>query len=443
MMKKTLWIGCGVIAALVVGWILFWPKSTAPKALTTSSRPTLWVLSDPHFIAPSLQDEGKAYTEIKQTAAGKDMDYQPQTIRAFVHAARQARPTAVVITGDLTFNGAKASAESLAHRLAPLTQAGIKLLVIPGNHDIYDGWARKYQGSQQIKVGQISPNDWRQIWAESYQYAASTDPASLSYRVNLNHDYQLLCLDSNNYPIQPSSQAPNTGGALSADTLKWLETQLLAGQRAHRQSLVFMHHNLYQHNAQVHQGFVLDNATALKRLLDHYGVKIVFSGHIHAQDISHDPDGNSPITEIVSGSFATSPNGFGEVSLSPTGLTYHRQALDLSPVLTRQERRNPDLVHHQAYLKRLFEEDAQPMAFAALAESKLPEKRLVAATKLFGQLNWQYFTGTNNPSAQALASLQASPDYQALWSSADLRGYLKTIVVDKNVPDNVNFSETW
>jgi len=441
-MKKSLWIGLGVLVAVIAGLVIFWPKSQPAKALTTSQTPKLWVLSDPHFIAPSLHDEGKAYTEIKQTAAGKDMDYQPQTVQAFVHAALQAKPTAVIITGDVTFNGALVSAESLAKRLAPLQHAGIKLLVIPGNHDIYDGWARQYQGSQQIKVSQISPNDWRRIWAQSYQVAASNDPASLSYRVNLNRDYQLLCLDSNTYPVQPSNVAPNTGGALSDDTLKWLAQQLRAGQQAHRQSLVFMHHNLYQHNAHVHQGFVLDNAAALKTLLDRYHVKIVFSGHIHAQDISHDPDQQSPITEIVSGSFAISPNGVGEVSLSPTRFTYHRRAIDLTPILTAKDRKNPDLRDHQAYLTRLFEEDAQPLVFEALAQTGVSQKQLVAATQLFGVLNWRYFTGEDNPTRQQLATLKANPAYKTLMQSPELRGYLNTIVVDTNVPDNLNFSET-
>jgi len=435
-MRKWIITGVAVLAAVIVAGLIMVRPETQAKQLTSADTAKLWVLSDPHFIAPSLHDEASAFTDIKKSAAGKDMDYQPQTVAAFVRAAVKQRPTAVVITGDVTFNGALTSAKSLAKRLSPLKKAGVKLLILPGNHDIYDGWARAYQGKQQVKVAQISPNDWRDIWSESYHDAASEDTDSLSYRVNLNAHYQLLCLDSNIYPVQESNRAPNTGGELNPATLKWLAAQLKAGQVAHRQSIVFMHHNLYRHNQAVYQGFVLNNAAALTKLLDQYHVKVVFSGHIHAQDISHDPNGQSPITEIVSGSFATSPNGYGEVTLTPKRLTYQRRAVDLAPVLTATERKNPDLAQHQQYLKKLFEQDAEGMAFEALYEANVPAKKRDAAVDLFGELNWRFFTGHDNPTPQALAQLKTTSAYQTLHQNADLRGYVSTILSDHNVSKN-------
>lgn len=44
-----------------------------------------------------------------------------------------------MITGDLTFNGAKTSAKKFAELFAPLKKAGVALIAIPGNHDIFDG----------------------------------------------------------------------------------------------------------------------------------------------------------------------------------------------------------------------------------------------------------------------------------------------------------------
>ena len=188
--------------------------------------------------------------------------------------ALKSRPTALIITGDVTFNGEKTSAESLMHRLQPLVDHGIKVLIIPGNHDIYDGWARAYKGRQQRLTEQISPSDWRQIFHSSYEQAAAQDGNSLSYRVNLNHQYQLLLLDSNIYTIEPSNRPPNTGGKLSPQTMTWVRRQLALGARAHRKSIIFMHHNLYTHNEAVNQGYVLDNSDALKKLLTRYHVPL-------------------------------------------------------------------------------------------------------------------------------------------------------------------------
>ncbi len=74
--------------AALLGMVLFafvlsqvHPDHNAP--LTNDTRANIWVLSDTHFIAPSLHDERTAYTEIKKSAAGKDMDYQPVAIHAW------------------------------------------------------------------------------------------------------------------------------------------------------------------------------------------------------------------------------------------------------------------------------------------------------------------------------------------------------------------------
>ncbi|WP_420844383.1 metallophosphoesterase [Lacticaseibacillus kribbianus] len=411
-------------------------KASTPGALTASASPRLWVMSDTHFIAPSLHDGKKAFTEIKQSAAGKDLNYQPVALRAFVHAALKSKPTAVIITGDVTFNGELISAKSLVRRFAPLSKAGIPLLVIPGNHDIYDGWARKYQGKEQLRTPQIGPDDWRDVFSESYAHARATDPDSLSYVVALNHDYQLVMLDSNIYPVQASATNPNTGGELSDKTLSWLDRQLQAGQKAGRTSLVFMHHNLYVHNRVVHHGYVLNNTEALQKLLTRYRVPVLFSGHIHAQDIAADPAGHCATTEIVSGSFSVTPGGYGVVSLTPTSLDYRRHAVNLTPVLTKAERKNPDLVHYQRYLRGLFSGNGARLAVESLYQRKdITDKQLVAAADFLGELNRRFFAGEDSPDKAELAKLRQTAGYRIAYKVPSLRRYIDTILQDHNLND--------
>nr|WP_175265261.1 hypothetical protein [Lacticaseibacillus nasuensis] len=47
------------------------------RPLTAQAAPSVWVLSDTHFIAPSLHDGGQAWRDIQATAAGKELRYQP------------------------------------------------------------------------------------------------------------------------------------------------------------------------------------------------------------------------------------------------------------------------------------------------------------------------------------------------------------------------------
>ncbi|KRL72219.1 metallophosphoesterase family protein [Lactobacillus delbrueckii] len=181
------------------------------------------------------------------------------------------------------------------------------MLVIPGNHDIYDGWARSFSGSEERRVAQISPADWKEIFSASYDLAASQEPGSLSYSVNLNPHWRLLLLDSNLYSSQFSYTHPMTSGAIDDGERRWLSQELVEAKRLGQDVLFFMHHNLYSHNSVVHDGFKLNNAGEIVQLLSQYPVRCAFSGHIHAQHIM---SGWVPVPEVVSSCFAESDQGY-------------------------------------------------------------------------------------------------------------------------------------
>lgn len=418
--------------AFATGLHHYYPlQASGEPQLTQNTKPVLWVTSDTHFIAPSLHDNKQAFQWIQGSAAGKDLTDQPIAIKAFVHAAIKARPTAVIITGDVTFNGELASAHSIAKRLAPLEQHGIRLLIIPGNHDIYDGWARKFSGKDQLPVAQISPNDWQSIFHDGYDHAAAKDGNSLSYAVNLNQDYQLLMLDDNIYTVQPSHLAPNTGGKLSAATLQWIQARLVKAQAQGRKTLVFMHHNLYVHSSHAANGWVLNNAASLRKLLAKYQVPVVFSGHIHAQDISADPDGKYATKEIISASFTQTPGIYGVVTLTKDHFRYRTANQNLTPVLKANY--HGPLRHYQQHLKTQFiDTQALPIVFQQAKEAGLTGAKLRNATNFLAELNWRFFAGADS---KDLASLKQLPGYSAVMHNATLKRHVQDMLEDTNLPD--------
>ena len=155
---------------------------------------------------------------MRDTSAGKDLDYQEIALTAFTRKIIEDKSTALIITGDLTFNGELASAKKLRSIFSPLKAAGVHLFVVPGNHDIYDGWARKFENEKELYAQQISPFDWKAIFPDGYQ---NTDSAELFYSVNLNSQYHLIFLDSNIYSHQ--GLTPITNGRISSKQLQWLE----------------------------------------------------------------------------------------------------------------------------------------------------------------------------------------------------------------------------
>ena len=111
--------------------------------------------------------KGKFFRKCKKTSQGKDLYYQETALTAFMRMAQRKKPAAIIVTGDITFNGERVSAEKFAEIFKPLKHT--QVLVLPGNHDIFDGWAREFRGKKQFYAGEISPMFWRSIFAKSYR----------------------------------------------------------------------------------------------------------------------------------------------------------------------------------------------------------------------------------------------------------------------------------
>lgn len=373
----------------------------AKPNITINSEPTLWILTDPHLLARNLHDYGLAFRQMEQTSAGKDLAFQEWRLQKLVDLALVKRPTAIIITGDLTFNGEYESARRLADIFAPLEPVGIPLLVVPGNHDINDGWARSFHGEDLNFSREISPTAWKNLFCASYQQAVSADPHSLAYSVNLNPDYRLLMLDSCLYQSFSNYDDPVTNGLIAKPELEWAEDQLQAGRAAGQRCLVFMHHNLYRHNQLIHRGFVLDNAAEVVPLLTEYQVPVVFAGHIHAQNILQPNEQGAP-AEIITSAFGMTDQGYGVVKLGPESLTYQRHQFA------------PSEQAFAAYLRRIFVQRVQTQFLAKIDRQEVDPQLWQAGAELLANLHWAYFTGQNSFQQKEPHALEQSAAFQWL-----------------------------
>lgn len=404
--------------------------------LAQDKKTSFWVISDTHLIADSLHDDGQAFSQMQKTSQGKDLYYQETALSAFVRMAEEKKPAAIIVTGDVTFNGERVSAERFAEIFKPLTKT--KLLVLPGNHDIYDGWAREFHGKKQYYAGQISPRMWRNIFRTSYETAVSVDNSSLAYSVQLNPDYLLILADSNDYGKEESSTAPATAGFLGKEQRKWIKEQLQYASQNNLRVIFCMHHNLYAHNPAVNKGYVVDDYRELRKLLAQYNVKLVFSGHIHAQNIMS-PQNSCPATEVVTACFCSNDQGYGVVKVSPKEISYTCHHFKMKDYLTDKEKQNWTLTHFHDYLENiqlgtisaeLMQED--------LYRNHDDLKSVRQMGRLFGEMNYYFFTGKNHIDFDELQKLKKSEIYQRLISeNPQYELYLQTLY-DTSVHDNLH-----
>ena len=404
--------------------------------LTQDKKTSFWVISDTHLIADSLHDHGQAFSQMQKTSQGKDLYYQETALSAFVRMAQKKKPATIIVTGDVTFNGERVSAEKFAEIFKPLEET--QLLVLPGNHDIYDGWAREFRGKKQYYAGQISPRMWRNIFKTSYKNAVSVDDESLAYSVQLNPDYLLILADSNDYGKEEATTAPATAGFLGREQRRWIKAQLQYASENNLQVIFCMHHNLYAHNPAVNKGYVVDDYRELRKLLAQYNVKLVFSGHIHAQNIML-PQDPCPATEVLTASFCSNDQGYGVVKVSPKEVSYTCHHFKMKDYLTDKEKQNWTLTHFHDYLENI----QLGTISAELMQKNLYQNHDDLDTvrkmgRLFGEMNYHFFTGKNHIESEELQKLKKSPIYQRLIADKPhYELYLQTLY-DMSNHDNLH-----
>ncbi|MBR2703241.1 MAG: metallophosphoesterase, partial [Oscillospiraceae bacterium] len=74
--------------------------------------------TDLHYLAPSLTDHGALFWQVMEAGDGKVTEYCDEITSAFLEEAAALQPDALILTGDLTFNGEEASHLALAEKLA-------------------------------------------------------------------------------------------------------------------------------------------------------------------------------------------------------------------------------------------------------------------------------------------------------------------------------------
>lgn len=267
------------------------------------------VATDLHYISPELTDNGPLFTQMIENGDGKLTLYSEEIVDAFFAEVLSAKPAALILTGDLTFNGALQSHRALAAKLGAVQEAGIPVLVLPGNHDVYNNNAAFFSGNTYQRVPFAASADFESIYhAFGFDGALSRDDASLSYVYELPDGSRVLMLDFNTAAF-PCGYAPST--------LQWVREQLQEGI-----TLAAGHQNLMQHTI-FGTGYVIQGAAALLDLLEQYHVPLFLSGHMHLQHISQ----WQSVTEIATSSLCVAPCQYGIVDLSP--LSYRTRKLDM------------------------------------------------------------------------------------------------------------------
>lgn len=194
----------------------------------------------------------------------------------------------LLLPGDLTQHSEPENHIWLQERLGKLP---FPTYVVPGNHDVPVVMAN----GQSIGFADF-PQYYRKFGYENSQ--------QLYYTQQLLPGVRLIGLNSNFFNEQGEQV-----GRLDTQQLTWLEEVLTATDN--ELVLVMVHHNVIEHLPEqsrhpIGKRYILQNAEELLNILRNYGVKLVFTGHLHVQDVAY----SQGVYDITTGSLVSYPHPY-------------------------------------------------------------------------------------------------------------------------------------
>lgn len=286
---------------------------------------TIFVATDTHLLASNLvSEDDKIFRKELFTRDGRVQEYDYRYVEKLVEKTNEAKPKALIITGDLTFNGELDSHRELARILSGVNK-DTKVLVIPGNHDVFNVNCYSYAGDKREYVSSIDYDEFKEIYKDfGYEGAISYHDKTCSYFYQLDENTVGLCIDTSISYLNYDLDMNIAGGAVLDEFIEWADAELQKITAKGQHVIGFTHHNLYVHNELFTNSYVIGNADKLIALYKKYNVKLNLSGHLHIQSIKE----NDGIYDIANGSMLTYSNSFGKIDIYEKYYEYNSVLVD-------------------------------------------------------------------------------------------------------------------
>lgn len=291
-----------LLLAVVLVFTLTVPALAAEKPQDMNLR--IAVMSDLHYLSPDMI----ADTEDFEHAFNSDrklLKESSSVLREMLERVRADKPDILLVSGDLTKDGEQECHAALAKQLQQLQQdvPGLKIYVINGNHDIRNYNAKNFNTAdgKAVPATRTEPEDFKQIYDFVYSdptVIATFTPAEgnkaggLSYVARPVEGLTVIAMDTCRYSSDNTSNGDDeheTSGAISADLEKWVIEQTAAAKARGDLVIGLEHHGLVPHFDVQPTILPMYLVNGYERIAQEYadaGMSVVFTGHMHAVDIS-------------------------------------------------------------------------------------------------------------------------------------------------------------
>ena len=282
----------------------------------------IMLISDPHVMGPGLLiSEGEAWENIKRLDR-KLNDYSRAIYDEVIAIALREKPDLFLISGDLTKDGELLSHQYVVKKLYELKEAGIKVFVVPGNHDMGTVNAYYYDGSLVRNAETINTTQFAEMY-QDFGYGADIEqePTTLTWCCEPFDGLVLIGIDTGH-------EGTPLDGVISHATYDWVQQRAKTATKAGKQVVLMMHHALFPHVTNVEKisstyavklgmpigdgNYTYYSYSTLRNHLADAGVGVVLTGHVHACDVAKDAnkDLTRTIHDISTATCAAYPNPY-------------------------------------------------------------------------------------------------------------------------------------
>ncbi|HLK28059.1 MAG TPA: metallophosphoesterase [Puia sp.] len=390
------------------------------------------IVSDIHYMHPSLLGPGGAEGAAFQDYLNQDpklLQYSDLVFRKVMANLFDDKPDILLVPGDITKDGEKIGHQAMAGFFNEFRKRGIQVFAMPGNHDINNAKAKKYIGDNAYAVEKTTPADFANIYADyGYRNAIARDTASLSYVVSLQKGLRLISIDASKYEdYGPSGDVAE--GRIKPSTLTWILAQLARAKKDNTVIFAMMHHNLIEHytgQSQLDPGYVVDDYQRIVDTLMQAGLRIIFTGHYHANDISSYTYNGNTLYDIETGSLVTAPLPYRLVTINQNSLEIRTNRVTSIDVAL------PDGEDYAAYANQFLSQHLDSYFYSYLTGVySAPSDLATFAAPIFRNGIMAHFAGDENMPADQRALINQLGTF-----SGQLAGIVTTLWTDTGVPDN-------
>lgn len=246
------------------------------------------ILSDLHY----MEEKETENTYLPLTSR------MPELTETITREVIDIHPDVLIMTGDNTNNGKNEEITQLKTYLQRIKDAGIQVIMITGNHDMYGDHA--FYKDTFFPLFNITDED----------------KETMSY-VSVINDVRIIAMDD-------SSTTDGKGGFFPKSTMQWLEKQLSQANREQQKIIFLSHYSILTGlGTDGWDNYRIQNPDLLP-LLEKYHVKLAFTGHQHSQVLLQNKD----LYELIGATPTSFPCLFGNLTIEGDEVSYHAEAID-------------------------------------------------------------------------------------------------------------------